>query len=91
MQQMLRTSEEVKIYHKDEEVRMVGKISTALALALVLASAGIASARPAFNASSERVFGPSVERYDGVTYPHDDERFCYMPSSPCDNNHRVTN
>jgi TRAP-type mannitol/chloroaromatic compound transport system permease small subunit len=36
---------------------MVGKISTALALALVLASAGIASARPAFNASSERVLG----------------------------------
>jgi hypothetical protein len=88
---MLRTSEELKIYREDEEVRMVGKISAALVLALVLASAGIASARPAFDASPARGFGPGVERYDGVAYPHDDGRYCYMPSSPCDNNHRVTN
>jgi hypothetical protein len=70
---------------------MLGNISAALAAALVLASTGIASARPTWDATSERTFAPSVERYDGVTYPHDDERFCYLPSSPCSNNHRVTN
>ena len=55
---------------------MVGKITAALAAALVLASVGVASARPT---------------YDGVSYPHDNERYCYMPSSPCDNNHRMAN
>ena len=68
---------------------MVGKISTALAAALVLASVGAASARPAWETT--RILAPGVERYDGVVYPHSDERYCYMPSSPCDNNHRVTN
>jgi hypothetical protein len=70
---------------------MVVKISAALAAALLLASAGIASARPIWHPTSPRIFAPSDERYDGVTYPHDDERFCYMPSSPCDNEHRETN
>lgn len=56
---------------------MVGKISTALAAILLLGSVGIASAQPA--------------RFDGWTYPHSQEQYCYMPSSPCDNNHRVTN
>jgi hypothetical protein len=88
---MLRTSEEVKIDRKDEELRMVSKISAALALALVLVSTGIASARPALEARSARVFGPGVEHYDRVAYPHNDERFCYLPTSPCDNEHRVTN
>jgi hypothetical protein len=73
----------------DEEVDMVGKISTALAAALVLASVGTASARPAWETT--RVFAPSVEHYDGWAYPHSEERYCYMPSSPCGNNHRVTN
>ena len=73
----------------DEEVDMVGKISTALAAALVLASVGAASARPAWETTL--VFAPSVEQYDGWAYPHSEERYCYMPSSPCDNNHRVTN
>jgi hypothetical protein len=68
---------------------MVSKISTALAAALVFASVGAASARPVWETT--RVFAPSVERYDGWTYPHSEERYCYMPSSPCDNNHRVTN
>ena len=40
---------------------MVGKISAALVAALLLASAGIASARPAWDATSYRVFAPSVE------------------------------
>jgi hypothetical protein len=54
----------------------------------VIASVGAASARPAWETT--RFFAPA-ERYDGVVYPHSDERFCYMPSSPCGNNHRVTN
>jgi hypothetical protein len=69
---------------------MVVKISAALTAALLLA-AGIASARPIWQPTSPRIFAPGDERYDGVTYPHDDERFCYMPSSPCDNEHRETN
>ena len=64
--------------HEDEEVPMVGKISTALAAILLLGSVGIASAR-------------TVQRYDGVSYSHQNEMFCYLPSSPCDNEHRVTN
>jgi hypothetical protein len=59
--------------HHDEEVPMVGKISTALAAILLLGSVGIASAQPA--------------RFDGWTYPHSQEQYCYMPSSPCDNQH----
>jgi hypothetical protein len=70
---------------------MVGKISTALAAALVLASVGTASAQPTWNATSQRVFASSVQRYNGVSYPYDNERYCYLPSSPCDNEHRVTN
>ena len=62
--------------HRDEEVPMVGKISTALAAILLLGSVGIASAR-------------TVQRYDG--YSHQNEKYCYMPSDPCDNEHRVTN
>jgi hypothetical protein len=68
---------------------MVGKICAALATALVLASVGAASARPAWE--TRRAFAPTVERYDGAIYPHSDERHCYLPSSPCDNDHRVTN
>jgi hypothetical protein len=73
----------------DEEVDMVRHFTAALVAALVLGSAGIASARPAWNA--ERVFAPSIQRYDGMVYPHDVQRYCYLPSSPCGNNHRVTN
>ena len=57
---------------------MVGKISTALAAILLLGSVGFASAQ-------------TFQRYDGVSYPHQNEMYCYMPSSPCDNEHRVTN
>jgi hypothetical protein len=70
---------------------MVRNISAALAAALVLASTGIASARTTRHATPERTFAPRVERYDGVTYPHNDGSFCYLPSEPCDNEHRVTN
>ena len=31
------------------------------------------------------------ERFDGWSYQNSNAQFCYMPSSPCDNNHRVTN
>jgi len=57
---------------------MVGKISTALAAILLLGSVGIASAR-------------TVQRYDGVSNSHQNEMFCYVPSEPCDNEHRVSN
>ena len=57
---------------------MVGKISTAIAAILLLGSVSIASAR-------------TVQRDDGVSYSHQNETYCYMPSEPCDNNHRVTN
>ena len=63
--------------HEDEEVPMVGKISTALAAILLLGSVGIASAR--------------VQHYDGVNHSRQNETYCYMPSDPCDNEHRVTN
>ena len=65
---------------KDEEVSMVGKISIALAAILLLGSVGIASARV-------------VQRHDGATYSHQNqtETYCYMPSDPCDKEHRVTN
>ena len=44
---------------------MVNKISTVLAAALVIASVGAASARPAWETA--RVFAPN-DRYDGVVY-----------------------
>ena len=68
---------------------MVGKITAAFAVALVLSSTGFASAQPTWHPTSERVL--ALQHYDGVAYPHDNERYCYMPSSPCDNDHRVTN
>ncbi len=61
-----------------QEIDMIHNFTAALVAAALLASTGIASAQ-------------SVQRYDGVSYPHDNERYCYMPSSPCDNEHRVTN
>ena len=89
MAQLRFVTQELAEPPNDEEADMVGKISIALAAALVFASVGIASARPTWETT--RVFAPSVEHYDGWTYPHSQEQFCYMPSSPCGNNHRVTN
>jgi hypothetical protein len=71
---------------KIEEVHMVGKISTALAAILLLGSVGFASAR-----TVQRYDFPSHHRYDGVGNSHQNEMYCYMPSDPCDNEHRVTN
>jgi hypothetical protein len=62
----------------DEEVDMVRNFTAALAAIVLLGSVGVASAQ-------------TVQRYDGVSYPHQNEMYCYMPSSPCDNEHRVTN
>jgi hypothetical protein len=76
-------------HHKRKAIAMIGKITAAAAAALLLASVGAASARPTL--MSEQVFPSSVEHYDGLTYPHSTERYCYMPSSPCGNNHRMTN
>jgi hypothetical protein len=57
---------------------MVRHFTTALVATFLLGSVGFASAQ-------------TLQRYDGVTYPHQNELYCYLPSSPCDNNHRVTN
>jgi hypothetical protein len=62
---------------------MTGKITTVLVVALVLGSVGFASARPAWETTAERVFAPSIEHYDGWTYPQSKERYCYLPSWPC--------
>ena len=62
----------------DEEVDMFRSFITTLVAALLLGSVGFASAQ-------------TFQRYDGVSYPHQNEMYCYMPSSPCDNEHRVTN
>ena len=66
---------------------MVRSFTTALVEQSCLAL--LASPRRTWHA--ERIFAPSIQRYDGVVYPHETERYCYMPSSPCDNEHRVTN
>ena len=68
---------------------MIGKITAALAVALVLSSASFASAQAAWQPTSQRVL--ALRKYDGVVYPRETERYCHMPSSPCDNEHRVTN
>ena len=51
---------------------MVRNFTTALIAALVLGSVGIAS---------PRVFAPSIEHYDGWTYP---QPYCYLHSWPCE-------
>ena len=71
---------------------MIGKTSAALALVLVIGFGGIASARPMSHASAVGHFTPVVERYyDGVAYPHDEKRFCYLPSDGCDDDQSETN
>ena len=88
MAQLRFVTQELAEPPNDEGADMVGKISIALAAALVFASVGIASARPTWETT--RVFAPSVEHYDGWTYPQSEERYCDLPSSHCDNEHRVT-
>ena len=66
---------------------MVRNLSAALVAVLLLASPGIASAQSTW--TSQRVF--ASQRLDGVSYSHQNETFCYVPSEPCDNEHRVTN
>jgi hypothetical protein len=66
----------------DEELDMVRNFTTALVAALALGSAGIASGG---------VFAPSIEHYDGWTCPQSEELYCYLPSWPCEQPHRVTN
>jgi hypothetical protein len=61
---------------------MVRNFTTALVAALVLASVGTASARPAWEMT--RVFGPSIEHYDGWTFPQSEEPYCYLPRWPCE-------
>jgi len=61
---------------------MVRNFTTALVAALVLGAAGIASARPAWETTV--VFAPSMEHSDRWTYPQSEERYCYLPSWPCE-------
>jgi hypothetical protein len=68
---------------------MVRKITAALAAVLVLASMGVASARP--TVMSVQALAPGAEQPGGWTYSHSAERYCYLPSSSCDNEHRMTN
>jgi len=56
---------------------MVRNITAALVAASLLASTGIASAQS--------------QRFDGVSYQNNNQAYCYLPSSPCDNEHRLTN
>jgi hypothetical protein len=74
-----RASDGVRRNTHDEELGMVRNFTTALVAALVLGSAGIASAR-----------APSTGHYDGWTYPQSEEPYCYLPSWPCEQPHRVT-
>jgi hypothetical protein len=74
---------------------MVRNPTAALVAVLLLASPGFASAQ---SNRTQRVFrGSRVNRvfappgFNGVPYPRDNERYCYLPSSRCENQHRVTN
>jgi hypothetical protein len=61
--------------------------TAALVAALLLASPGCASAQS--TPTPQRVF--ASPGFNGAPYPRDNERYCYLPSSRCDNQHRVTN
>jgi hypothetical protein len=66
---------------------MVRNPTAVLVAVLLLASPGIASAQS--TRTPQRVF--ASPGFNGVPYPRDNERYCYLPSSPCDNQHRVAN
>jgi hypothetical protein len=73
-------SEQQFTVHSKMEVDMVDKITAVLAGALMLFSAGAA---PAQSGAGETL------AYDQAR-PRA-EQYCYLPSEPCDNNHRVSN
>jgi hypothetical protein len=60
---------------------MVRNFTTALVAALVLGSAGIASARGLGNDCRFRTEHGAFRRW---TYPQSEERYCYLPSWPCE-------
>jgi hypothetical protein len=71
---------------------MVRNSTAVLVAVLLLASSGIASAQS--TRTPQRVFASpgfngvfASPGFNGVPYPRD----CYLPSSPCDNQHRMTN
>ena len=64
---------------------MVRNLSATQVAVILLASAGIASAQSTL--TLQRV----SQSLDGVSYPNSNERYCHLPSSPCDREHRGTN
>jgi hypothetical protein len=70
---------------------MVRNFTTALVAALVLGSAGIASARPAWETTSERVFAPSIDVATGGPIRRARSGTAICPAGPANDQHRVTN
>ena len=71
---------------------MFGKFTTALAAALVLASASVTLALPRTNLSRAQALATVEEEghyYKQHLTPKQD--FCYLPGDPCDNEHRLEN
>ena len=75
---------------------MVCNPGAVMVAVLLLAFPGIASAQS--TRTPQRVFASpgfngvfASPGFNGVPYPRDNERYCYLPSSRCDNQHRVTN
>jgi hypothetical protein len=67
-----------------------------LVAVLLLAFPGVTSAQS--TRTPQRVFASPGSNgvfaspgFNGVPYPRENERYCYQPSSPCDNQHRVAN
>ena len=67
--------------------------AAALAAALVLASAGVTVAQARMSPSRAPEFAPAYDEGNYYTqrYRRGNEQFCYLPSEPCDNDHRVDN
>jgi hypothetical protein len=70
---------------------MTHKIAAAVAAAFVLASAATVSAQPIGHASRPRALTPDIQVYDSAAPPQGNGQYCYLPSGPCDNEHRMAN
>jgi hypothetical protein len=71
---------------------MFDKITVALSVALVLATAGVSSAQPRTHVTQDQAFAPpTVDSYYNEDSSNGSGQDCYLPSESCDNEHRVTN